>query len=542
MAQSDPLIGATLDGKYRIEALLGSGSMGTVYRARHLSLESWRAIKVMRAELARDAAFVERFQREARLLEELRHPHLVALYDFAQLPDGGWYIVSEFVEGETLAAYLARAHTLATGEAVRLFSQLADGVAAAHAKGIVHRDLSPDNIMISGAPPDLTAKVLDFGLAKSVLREAPTGAGYSLVVGKVGYAAPEQMGLLESVQEIDARADVFSLAAVLYKALFGRLPWRVDSLQSYVHDLLIRPEADLKQRVAAGVALPWARLFAGALARRCEERTPSVVHFKRDLVDTATRSRIGLKQPAAASPARRAALSLGAVAAVVSIASLLAFGLMRGRAPEPSGPAVPPAPLAARAAASVIATATPEATPEAPTPGMVTRRETPRPTRPPAVLAPAAPAATVTPAIASQPAALPGTLVVHSSPEASVRIDGETRGHTTVTLSLPPGLHALVLTTAEGERHEEDVDLTSGDTVQRDHRFPGFGSLAITSQPWVEVSVDSGAFEQTPFAIARISAGRHTLRGRRSGYRTINMDVEVTAGETRSVSLSPERE
>ncbi len=91
-----------------MESLLGSGSMGTVYRARHLSLESWRAIKVMRPELAEDADFVERFQREARLLEELRHPNLVALHDFAQLPDGAWYIVSEFVEGETLAARLAR--------------------------------------------------------------------------------------------------------------------------------------------------------------------------------------------------------------------------------------------------------------------------------------------------------------------------------------------------------------------------------------------------------------------------------------------------
>src|SRR5512143_3227117 len=149
MGQGDSLVGATLDGKYRMESLLGAGSMGTVYRARHLSLESWRAIKVMRPELAQDADFVERFQREARLLEELRHPNLVALHDFAQLPDGAWYIVSEFVEGETLAARLARAGPLAADDAVRLFTQLADGVTAAHAKGVVHRDLSPDNIMIS---------------------------------------------------------------------------------------------------------------------------------------------------------------------------------------------------------------------------------------------------------------------------------------------------------------------------------------------------------------------------------------------------------
>jgi serine/threonine protein kinase len=555
MVESDPLIGTTLDGKYRIEALLGKGSMGAVYRARHLTLDSWRAIKVMRPELAQDAASVERFQREARLLEELRHPHLVALYDFAQLPDGAWYIVSEFVEGETLAARLGRTPTLDTADAVRLFQQLADGIAAAHAKGIVHRDLSPDNIMISGVAPDLTAKVLDFGLAKSLLREASAATGYSLVVGKIGYAAPEQMGLVGSAQEIDARADVFSLAAVLYRTLFGRLPWRADSLQSYVHDLLIRPNDSYVQAISQDVPTPWRTVFLEGLARERSRRTRTMEDLRDAIAqagETAARDATMALRYRSWPPHLLAAALFGGALAVGWIV-FAALDAHRPATPPRSTPerTVTPFHFVATALTAREATEDALARPTSATTPSLASRVAHVPLSPgPAVareavppLTPAPTAGATAPATRSPAAStLPGTLVVRSSPEASVRIDGQARGHTPLTLSLPSGVHALSLTTTDGERYEEDVDLAPDSTVQRDHRFPGFGSLAVTSRPWLEVSVDGGAFEQTDFSLARIAAGRHTLRGRRPGYKPVTMDIEVVAGETRSVRLTPERE
>jgi eukaryotic-like serine/threonine-protein kinase len=543
MAQSDPLIGATLDGKYRIEALLGSGSMGRVYRARHLSLASWRAIKVMRAELAKDAAFVERFQREARLLEELRHPHLVALYDFAQLPDGAWYIASEFVEGETLAAHLARCVALSAVEAVRLFAQLAEGVAAAHAKGVVHRDLSPENIMISDAPSGSTAKVLDFGLAKSMLSEAPAAAGYSLVVGKVGYAAPEQMGLVATVQDIDARADVFSLAAVLYRALFGRLPWRVDGLQSYVHDLLIQPEADLTRRIAGDIPPQWARFFSHALARRREERTPTATQFKHELGETATRLRIGLKPPAAASLARRASIWLGAATAAVALASLLALGLMRGRAPDQPSPTSPVPSIATREVTPPTPGALPpDMTPQSPTPAAAASvRHAPIAARDArAALSgplPTSPEPSVTEMAKAE--ASPATLLIRSTPAASVRVDGDLRGRTPLDVSLAPGTHRLLLSSDDGQEEAVHLELAAGQMLEHHHRFAGFGVLAVVAEPWIEVSLDDGPYRETPVRFERTKAGVHRIRGRRPGFAPVEQEVSVEKDQTRSIRIEP---
>ena len=165
----DPLIGTTLDGKYLVAERIGTGGMGTVYRAIHTSLGAPRAIKVMKRDLADDASFVERFQNEARVAEGLRHPNLVALYDFARLPDGAWYIVSELVQGETVAALLAKGVRFPPQDVAHFLGQLCDGLALAHRRGIIHRDISPDNIITARAEGgEPVAKLLDFGIAKSL--------------------------------------------------------------------------------------------------------------------------------------------------------------------------------------------------------------------------------------------------------------------------------------------------------------------------------------------------------------------------------------
>ncbi len=156
--------GDVIDGKYRIEALIGRGGMGAVYRARHLRLDALRAIKLMRTELADDDEFVQRFHNEARLVESLRHANVVALYDYAMLDDGTKYIVWEYVEGETIGKHLLSGRRFTPEQTLDLVRQIANGLAAAHDQGILHRDVSPDNIMICS---DGQAKVLDLGLLEN---------------------------------------------------------------------------------------------------------------------------------------------------------------------------------------------------------------------------------------------------------------------------------------------------------------------------------------------------------------------------------------
>jgi serine/threonine protein kinase len=286
----DPLIGRVLDGKYQIIERIGSGGMGTVYRAIHVSLGAPRALKVMRRELAGDASLAARFRTEARLAEGLRHPHLVALYDFGQLPqEGGWYIVSEFVDGATLAVLLRRRGVrFASSDVGRLMHQLADGLALAHRKGVVHRDISPDNVMLSAIDGEVVAKLLDFGIAKDTVRpsrESLTGMGWN--VGKIGFSSPEQMGSLREGEAIDARSDVFSLAAVAYLMITGRLPWRRDSVQAYTQDLLLRPHEELEAEVRAHVPPAWRDVFAAALSRSRDGRIADMPTLKARFAEAA---------------------------------------------------------------------------------------------------------------------------------------------------------------------------------------------------------------------------------------------------------------
>jgi eukaryotic-like serine/threonine-protein kinase len=533
MDSPDPLVGTVLDEKYAIEHRVGSGAMGTVYRARHLGLGTVRAVKLMKPDLAKDPSFVERFEREARLLEKLRHPHLVALHDFSRLASGTCYIVSEYVDGDTLALRLKDGRA-PTGDAVgALFRQLADGLAAAHRVGVVHRDVSPDNIMVSETPGGLVGKVVDFGLAKDVLRGSPGLTGAGLLLGKIGYASPEQMGLLSDDETTDARSDVFSLAAVLYRTLCGRLPWRSESLQSYLHDLIVRPESELRARIEADAPPAWRGLFHRALIRDREARTPSMHAFKEDL----DRAAAGIVMPSPIPPrprrVRAALLGVG-LAVLVGVAALA----LRGGAPAPAA-APTPALEATTSAVALRPTPTPEPpvtsaneSPTAAPPAIATRAPTANPTTRPTATAEPPAAATAVP---------PGRLVLTSEPEGVVSIDGELRGHTPVTLQLAAGRHVVRVTSAEGQSIDETVDLAGGETVERRHRFPGFGSLAITAQPWMEVRVDGGAPEQTPAFIPRIAAGRHDIQATRPGYRTQRLEVEVVRGETRTVRLVPER-
>ncbi|MGQ0733543.1 MAG: protein kinase domain-containing protein [Acidobacteriota bacterium] len=225
----EPLVGVPklVDGKYRLDTLVGRGGMGDVVRARDMRLDRDVAIKTVKVELLSDGNAMARFDREARVVARLQHPGLVTVFDYGTFPHGGAFLVMEFIDGEDLRRVLGRDGPLDVERVVGVVDDVAAAVDAAHKAGVLHRDLKPENIMLpagGGAP-----KVMDFGVAKltKVSSEARGGTITmgTTIIGTPAYMAPEQL----KGETLDARADVYSLAVVTYELLTGRLPFGTGS-------------------------------------------------------------------------------------------------------------------------------------------------------------------------------------------------------------------------------------------------------------------------------------------------------------------------
>jgi len=209
--------GQLLGHTYRIEALLARGGMGEVYRARHAELETEHAIKIILPELADDARIVDLFRREASVLRTIRHDAIVGYEGVFRDENGRLYLVMEFVDGPSLSKMLKQ-EPLRPAQLRQLRDRIADGLSAAHEKGVVHRDLSPDNVILPAR--DLgKAKIIDFGISKLVDPEVKTIVGTDFA-GKYSYVSPEQVGLFGG--EVDARSDIYSLGLVLAAAAIGK--------------------------------------------------------------------------------------------------------------------------------------------------------------------------------------------------------------------------------------------------------------------------------------------------------------------------------
>jgi serine/threonine-protein kinase len=209
------LVGMQLNGRYRLDAQIGAGGMSTVYRAFDATLERRVAIKLMHREIASDSDQLERFRREARSVAQLSHPHIVGVIDAGE-DDGRPYIVFEYVEGETLKDRIRRMGRLPIDEAVAYAIEIARALGAAHARGIVHRDIKPQNVLID---EEGTAKVTDFGIARSLDEEGLTAEGR--VLGTTDYVSPEQaLG-----NPVSGQTDIYSLGVVLYEMLTGDVPF-----------------------------------------------------------------------------------------------------------------------------------------------------------------------------------------------------------------------------------------------------------------------------------------------------------------------------
>src|SRR5687767_3409119 len=185
--------GDSLDGRYTILGQLGAGGMGEVYKATHNFLGATRVIKIIHPHISGRQDAHERFLREARIATKVQHPNVATLHDFASLPDGSHYMVWEFIDGENLAQRLRTRGTLPPRQAIRIIIQALHGLEAIHRAGIIHRDISPENVMLTS---DDTAKIIDLGVAKldDPTESAATRTG--IFVGKLRYASPEQLGIL----------------------------------------------------------------------------------------------------------------------------------------------------------------------------------------------------------------------------------------------------------------------------------------------------------------------------------------------------------
>jgi serine/threonine protein kinase len=227
--------GSVLDDKYEIVDRLGSGGMGEVYLVRHLHLQELRVVKILRQDLATDPSAQKRFLREARLATQIKHPNVAILYDFSRFDDGSFYMVWEHIQGEEVGDRVRRAGPFPVPVSVQLGIQALRGLEAIHAAGIIHRDLSPDNLMIMedkrGQP---ALKIIDLGLARTL--EADTHFEITQVgmfMGKLQYCSPEQAGAIGN-QPLDARSDLYSFALVLYEMITGMAPFESENQAGFI--------------------------------------------------------------------------------------------------------------------------------------------------------------------------------------------------------------------------------------------------------------------------------------------------------------------
>jgi serine/threonine protein kinase len=432
-----PNVGTVLDERYEITGLLGQGGMGLVLGARHVVLGQRLAIKVLRREMTRDAEIVERFRREAKAASAIGHTGIVAVKDFGSLPSGASYYVMEHVDGVSLADALAQERQFTIARAVDVVSQMADALGAAHAAGVVHRDVKPENVLLTsfhGRPDHV--KLLDFGIAK--LDFASRLSGAHRVLGTPAYMSPEQA----RGQKLDHRCDVYALGIVLYELLAGDVPFDdkrpLEVLRQQIHTpapsvKLIRPDAPDEivaliasclekspearpasmQSVVERLA-PFVTPRSSASSSGASTPTPAPRSTPRPALPSISVTPIAVSSrntPIASTPSAMpgpwATLAAGIVLSIVGVIALAAAGgiLMREHVDEEAvAPVTAPVPTAAPA----VVAAPPVAEPEVASPPPTSIAVTPavpitaplpahlaHPMHPRAVVAPSEPASTV---------------------------------------------------------------------------------------------------------------------------------------------------
>src|SRR5688500_16462522 len=226
-----------LDGKYQIIDRLGVGGMGEIFKVRHIHLNELRVIKIMRPNVAADDQGLQRFLQEARTSTMIKHKNLAMLYDFAQLEDGSYYMVWEVIDGTNIQKWIGEHGAIPPRLTVEIAVQARMGLDHLRSMGLMHRDVSAENIMLSqDHHGKLLVKVIDCGLAKQ-LAEGEGGQGLTqtgMFLGKLKYASPEQAGFLKEGEHLDPRSDLYSFGIVMYEMLAGRAPFQATNPHGYI--------------------------------------------------------------------------------------------------------------------------------------------------------------------------------------------------------------------------------------------------------------------------------------------------------------------
>lgn len=304
--------GALLDNKYRVVKLIGQGGMGAVYEGNHELIDRRVAIKVL-LSTAEQANAVARFEREARAAGRIGNDHILEVLDIGSLADGSRYMVMEFLDGESLASRIESRLQLPEAEVARIALQLLDGLGAAHAAGVLHRDLKPDNIFLvrQKAGHRDFVKIIDFGISKfqalnqpDEMRMTATGT----VVGTPYYISPEQA---KGLGDTDHRSDLYAVGVILYEALAGRVPFLADNFNNLLFKIVLEEAPPLESLVPSVDPL-FAALVHKAMARDRDARYQTAAELAAALADWAKQRGVALD---GSSDAGRASLVSGEVAA-----------------------------------------------------------------------------------------------------------------------------------------------------------------------------------------------------------------------------------
>lgn len=276
----DPMIGAVLANSYHIVRLIGEGGMGRVYEAKHTRLSNRKlAVKLLHDEMARQSEILTRFEREAESASTIAHPNVVEVLDVDRLEDGRPYIVCEYLEGEEFGSLLDRVGTLPVETAVRIVRQICRALMAAHDRGIVHRDMKPENVFLVGDPRAPRVKVIDFGISKQNDGSAKlTRTG--MVMGTPAYMAPEQA----RGEHVDFRADIYAVGGILYRSVTGQKPYDGED-GAQVLTLVLTEEPRRPRTVAPTVPEALELVIQRAMARHPDDRHASMAELEAELAE-----------------------------------------------------------------------------------------------------------------------------------------------------------------------------------------------------------------------------------------------------------------
>jgi predicted Ser/Thr protein kinase len=286
-AKQDPYSGKLIKGRYNVISKIGEGGMGSVYLAEQVSIGRKVALKVLQGNYASDDEFIGRFRREARLAASLNHRNIVTIYDFDQGNDGSLFLAMEYLQGDKLSEVIRKDGALDIGRAVRLGLQIADGLAAAHRAGVIHRDIKPDNVMVVGARGTEEVKLMDFGIARMM----DTGTMGNLtrpgmIMGTPAYMAPEQA----EGADVSEKTDIYALGIVLYEMLSGSVPFKASTPSAVLIKQLQESPAPLR-KIRREVPAALERIVMQALEKKPQKRPhdmPEVVQELQKIAATST--------------------------------------------------------------------------------------------------------------------------------------------------------------------------------------------------------------------------------------------------------------